>query len=337
MHKVAVINDYMQVIHEVADWSRLDGRAEVSFFHDHLNGDTALIERLAPFDIVVSERERAHFTAAVFAGLPRLKLLCVTGFDNWHIDFDAARAHGVTVCNTGSVPGAMPELAWGLMLALSRNIVCEHQNIRNGGWQSRPSVALQGKRLGILGLGINGKRMAEIGKAFRMEPMAWSTHLDAVKAAAGGAQYLPLDELLATSDVVTIQLVLSERTRGLIGRRELALMKPTAFLINTSRGPIVDEAALIHALRTGRIAGAGLDVYDVEPLPVDHPLRALDNVVLTPHIGYITEAQYKVFYGQCLENILAWLDGAPTRVMTAPYSLAAKEQAVRELEARQKR
>jgi len=328
MLQVAVINDYMRIVAQMADWERLRGRAQVHFFHDHLDSEDALACRLAGFDVIVSERERTRFTASLLSRLPRLRLLCLTGTDNWAVDFDATRRQGITVCNTQSVMAAMPELAWGLILALTRGIVRDDRVIKAGGWQTRPTVPLQGKTLGILGLGIAGRRMLEIAQAFRMQCVAWSSNLTAEAAAAVGARRLDLDELLATSDVVTIQLVLSERTRGLLGARELGLMKPQAFLVNTSRGPIVQEEALVAALRQGRIAGAGLDVFDVEPLPVEHPLRQLDNVVLTPHTGYITDEQFRVFYGQCLENILAFIEGRPIRVMTAPYSLEAKQRMV---------
>jgi phosphoglycerate dehydrogenase-like enzyme len=328
MPRVAVINDYMRIVSQVADWSCLEGRASVSFFHDHLDSDDALVERLAPFEIIVSERERTHFTRELLERLPQLKLICVTGTDNWHVDFETTRRLGITVCNTESVMAAMPELAWGLILALSRGIVRDDRRIREGGWQTRPTVPLQGKRLGILGLGIAGQRMLEIARAFRMDTVAWSQNLTDEAARKAGTRRVSLDDLLSSSDVVTIQLVLSDRTRGLIGERELRLMKAGAFLVNTSRGPIVDETALVAALRERRMGGAGLDVFDVEPLPVDHPLRTLDNVVLTPHTGYITDEQFKVFYSQSVQNIAAFLDGKPVRVMTAPYSLDAKKRMV---------
>lgn len=328
MLQVAVINDYMHVVREFADWRRLDGKAEVTYFHDHLTSEDALAARLAPFDVIVSERERTRFTASLLARLPRLKLLCVTGTDNWAVDFDTTRRMGVTVCNTESVMAAMPELAWGLILALARGIVRDDAAIKAGGWQTRPTVPLRGKVLGILGLGVAGKHMLAVGKAFGMDCVAWSQNLTNEAAQAAGARRVELDELLACADVVTVQLILSERTRGLLGDRELRLMKPGAFLVNTSRGPIVQEEALISALRERRIGGAGLDVFDVEPLPADHPLRRLDNVVLTPHTGYITDEQFRVFYGQSLENILAFIDGAPIRVMTASYSREAKQRMV---------
>lgn len=328
MLQIAVINDYMCIVREVANWTRLEGMAEVSFFHDHLASEDALADRLAAFDVIVSERERTHFTGSLLDRLPRLKLLCLTGTDNWAVDFDATARRGITVCNTASVMAAMPELAWGLILSLTRGIVRDDRAIKAGGWQTRPTVPLQGKTLGILGLGIAGKRMLQIGKAFNMDCIAWSQNLTQDAALAAGARRVALDELLAQSDVVTIQLVLSERTRGLLGERELRLMKPGAFLINTSRGPIVQQEALVAALREKWIAGAGLDVFDVEPLPEDHPLRSLENVVLTPHTGYITDEQFRVFYGQSLDNILAFIQGTPIRVMTAPYSLDAKQRMV---------
>ena len=318
MLSVAVINDYLKVVPAIADWSRLDGFATVDFYHDHLRDESAIAARLAPYEVIVTERERTHFTASLLDRLPNLRMLCTTGPHNWFIDFAAAARRNVLVTYTDAMMGAMPEMTWGLLLALSRHIARDHAHIRAGGWQTGLGISLRGKTFGTIGLGITGKQMVKIAAAFGMRTIAWSKNLTAEDAIAAGTTRVELDELLHTADVVCVLTVLSDRTRGLIGARELALMKPTAYLINTSRGPIVQEAALIEALHAGRIAGAGLDVYDVEPLPVDHPLRRLDNVVLTPHTGYITDEQYRLFFGQAVENVLAFAQGAPIRVMTGP-------------------
>ena len=326
MLRIAVIDDYMRVVADAADWASLQAVGSIDFYHDHLIDEDQLVARLSAYDVIVAERERTPFPASLFARLPRLKLLVATGIDNWVIDFAAAARHGVVISCTGSVMAAMPELAWGLILSLSRRITWDHIQIRAGGWQTQPGRPLQGATLGILGLGVAGKRMLDISRAFGMKTVAWSQNLSAEAAQAAGTQRVEFDELLRSADVITIQLVLSERTRGLIGAREFGLMKRDALLVNTSRGPIIDEAALIDALKTRRIGGAGLDVYAREPLPRDHPLRSLDNVVLTPHTGYITEQQVRVFYGQAVENIIAFARGTPMRVMTAPYSAELKKQ-----------
>jgi phosphoglycerate dehydrogenase-like enzyme len=321
MLRVAVINDYMRVVQTIADWSILKGIATVDFFHDHLRDEAAVAARLASYDVIVSERDRTPFTRTLFERLPNLKLLVTTGAVNWMIDFDAAKERNVLVCYTGGAPGAAPELTWGLLLALARRIAWDHAHMRAGGWQTGTGVALPGKMLGLIGLGNIGQTLVRYAKAFDMKTQAWSKNLTAEAATAAGSTRVELDELLRTSDFVVVCVVLSDRTRGLLGARELGLMKPEAYLINTSRGPIVQEAALLDALRNKRIAGAALDVYDIEPLPVDHPLRMLENVVLTPHTGYITDAQYKVFYGHAVEDIVAYAKGQPARVMTGPYML----------------
>jgi phosphoglycerate dehydrogenase-like enzyme len=312
MTRVAVLDDYQGVTLGCADWSRL----EVEVFPDHLADDDALVERLAPFDAVVAMRERTPFTRARLERLPNLRLLVTTGMRNASIDLDAAREHGVIVSGTGSLGPPTAELAWALILALTRHVPAEDRAMREGGWQHTIGPELAGHRLGIVGLGRLGARMAAIARAFEMEPVAWSQNLTGERAAEAGAELVSREELFSTADVVTVHLVLSDRTRGLVGAPELALLRPTAYLVNTSRGPIVDEAALLDALHGGRIAGAALDVYDTEPLPADHPLRAAPNTVLTPHIGYVSTGTYELFYGDAVEDVMRWLAGDPVRVLT---------------------
>jgi phosphoglycerate dehydrogenase-like enzyme len=309
--RVAVLDDYQGVARRFADWSGL----EAVLFRDHLADLDAVARRLADFEAVVAMRERTPFPRALLARLPRLRLLVTTGMRNASIDLQAAADHGVTVCGTAGLPYPTAELAWGLVLALARCIPREDRATRAGGWQETVGVGLNGKTLGVLGLGTLGSRVARFGRAFEMTVLAWSQHLTAERAAEVGATLVPRDELLARADVVSIHLVLGERTRGLLGARELALMKPSALLVNTSRGPIVDEAALIEALRQGRLAGAGLDVFEEEPLPLDHPFRRLPNTVITPHLGYVTEETYRIFFGQAVEDVQAFFRGAPVRVL----------------------
>jgi phosphoglycerate dehydrogenase-like enzyme len=306
--RVAILDDYQGVARRFASWDGLDAVV----FTDHLADDDAVVARLEPFEAVVAMRERTPFTAARLERLPRLKLLVTTGMANASIDLDAARARGITVCGTGSVGPPTAELTWGLILALGRHIVLEDGGVRRGGWQTTIGADLAGRTLGVIGYGRLGSRVAAIGRAFEMDVIAWSQNL----READGATVVSKDELLARSDVITIHLKLSERTHGLIGAADLAKMKPTALLVNTSRGPIVDEAALLAALRDGTIAGAGLDVFDVEPLPAEHPLRSAPNTVLTPHLGYVTEATYEVFYRDAAEDVRAFMNGAPVRVLT---------------------
>jgi phosphoglycerate dehydrogenase-like enzyme len=315
MTRIAVLDDYQDAARRMADWSRLPAGAELAVFRDHVADLEAVAARLASFDVVVAMRERTPFPRALLERLPRLRLLVTTGMRNAAIDLQAAADRGVLVCGTGGLPYPTAELAWGLVLALARRIPREDRATREGRWQETVGLGLNGKTLGVLGLGTLGSRVARFGRAFEMDVLAWSQNLTAERAAEIGAVRVDRDELLARSDVVAIHLVLSERTRGLIGARELGLMKRTAYLVNTSRGPIVDEAALVRALRDGIIAGAGLDVYDEEPLPPDHPLRGLPNTVITPHLGYVTEETYRIFYGQALEDILAYLRGEPVRVL----------------------
>ena len=315
MTHVAILDDYQNVALRLADWSALAGRVEpVSFTRPFESLDQA-VKALDGYPVIVAMRERTPFPAEIFPRLPDLKLLVTTGMRNAAIDLAAARAHGVTVCGTELLANPAAELTWGLILAHSLNIPREAQSMASGGWQVGLGRSLGGKTLGIIGLGKQGRQVARFAKAFGMEMLAWSRSLTAEQAAEHGAARLEFDELLARSDIVTIHVVLNEGTRGLIGAREFGLMKESAMLVNTSRGPIVDQAALIEAMQSGRIAGAALDVYDIEPLPADSPLRGLRNTLLTPHIGYVTAENLSLMYRQAVEDIVAWLEGAPTRVL----------------------
>ncbi|MFJ5214601.1 D-2-hydroxyacid dehydrogenase family protein [Streptomyces sp. NPDC088354] len=313
--RIAVLDDYQRAAHRFADWNALG--AEVVFRQDHLDTTDALVAALDGFDVVVAMRERTPFTAERFAALPALRLLVTTGMVNASIDLEAARRHGVTVCGTDSPAHATAELTWGLILSLTRHIHQEAAGMRRGEWQHSIGGDLEGRTLGIVGLGRLGARVAAIGTAFGMRVLAWSTHLDPARAAGHGALAVDKEELFSTSDVVSVHYKLSERSTGLVGAGELAWMKPTALLVNTSRGPLVDRPALVAALREGRIAGAALDVYDIEPLPPRDELRTLPNTLLTPHLGYVTEATYDVFYRQAAEDIAAFRDGTPLRVLTS--------------------
>jgi phosphoglycerate dehydrogenase-like enzyme len=315
MARVALLDDYQGVALRMADWKSLPGGTDVVAFPDHLEDEGALAARLADFDIVMAMRERTPFTRTLLGRLPKLRLLITAGMRNASIDVKAAAERGVIVCGTAGLPYPTAELAWGLILALMRRVPAEDRAVREGRWQTTVGLGLNGKTLGVMGLGTLGSRAARVGRAFEMQVLAWSANLTAEHAAEVGATLVSKDELLARSDIVSIHLVLGERTRGLIGARELGLMKRTAYLVNTSRGPIVDEAALVRALRDGAIAGAGLDVFDTEPLPKDHPFRSLPNTVISPHLGYVTEETYRVFYGQALEDIQAFLRGEPVRVL----------------------
>jgi phosphoglycerate dehydrogenase-like enzyme len=311
--RIAVLDDYQRAAHGFADWSRL-GAHEVTFFHEPL-ADPARV--LGPFEIVCAMRERTAFPAELLERLPNLRLLVTTGMRNASIDLEAAARLGVTVSGTGVNGSPTAELTWGLILALLRRIPEEDRAMREGGWQSTVGADLSGRTLGILGLGRLGSAVARVGAAFCMGLVAWSENLTVERAAECGADLVGKDELFRVADVVTIHLVLSNRTRGLVGARELALMRPTAVLVNTSRGPIVDEVALVGALESGAIAGAALDVYDREPLPFDHALRSAPNTVLTPHLGYVTEANYQVFFEETIEAVEAFLAGAPVRVLSS--------------------
>jgi phosphoglycerate dehydrogenase-like enzyme len=306
--KIAVLDDYQGVALKMADWSAVLARADVDVFSDHLEGADAVAERLLPYDIVCVMRERTPLRAETIERLPNLKLIASTGPRNASIDLKAAAARAIAVAHTGYFGSPTLELTWTLILASARHIVAEAAAVRSGGWQHSIGDDLAGKTLGIIGLGNLGSQVAKIGMAFGMRVLAWSQNLTAEKADAVGAVLVSKDELLRQADIVSVHLVLSDRTRGLIGERELALMKPSARLVNTSRGPIVVEAALIAALEAGQIAGAAIDVYDVEPLPLDHPYRKIDNLLATPHIGYVSRSLYERFYRDTVSNILAWLD-----------------------------
>ena len=315
MTRVAILDDYQNVAMGLADWKSLPVGTEVVAFRDHLHEIDAVAKRLADFEVVVAMRERTAFPRALLEKLPKLRLLVTTGMRNASIDMKAAADRGVTVCGTTGLPYPTAELTWGLVLALFRRIAVEDRATREGKWQTTLGLGLNGKTLGVIGLGTLGSRVARYGKAFEMEVLAWSQNLTAERAAEVGATLVGKDELLRRADVVSIHLVLSDRSRGLLGARELALMKRTAYLVNTSRGPIVDEAALIRALQDGAIAGAGLDVFEPEPLALDHPFRKLPNTVVTPHLGYVTEETYRIFFGHALEDVQAFLRGAPVRVL----------------------
>jgi phosphoglycerate dehydrogenase-like enzyme len=309
--KVAILDDYQNVALQMADWSPLAGRATISVFNDHLDEPDALAARLAPFEVVCVMRERTPLTRGLLERLPRLKLIASTAFRNASIDLQAARERGIAVANTGYDSTPTIEMTWALILASARHVAAENASLRSGGWQRRIGNDLKGKTLGVLGLGNIGGEVARIGHAFGMRVIAWSENLTAEKATAAGAELVRKEELFRQSDVLTIHLVLGRRSRGLVGAAELALMKPRAWLVNTSRGPIVDDSALTTALREHRIAGAAVDVFDVEPLPADHPYRSLDNMLATPHIGYVSQNLYRAFYGDTVRNIVAWLDGIP--------------------------
>jgi phosphoglycerate dehydrogenase-like enzyme len=311
---VAVLDDYQGVALSLAPWSSLE--ADVTVFRDHVAHDDALVARLAPFEVVVAMRERTPFDRERLARLPALRLLVTTGMANAAIDVSAAAELGVVVCGTGGLASSTVELTWALILAVARHVCAEDRRVRAGGWQHTLGFELSGRTLGVVGLGRLGSRVAAIGQAFEMSVIAWSQNLAAAHAASLGVEAVAREELFARADVVTVHLRLSERTRGLVGAGDLARMKPTAVLVNTSRGPIVDERALLAALEAGTIAGAGLDVFDVEPLPTDHPLRFAPHTVLTPHIGYVSRGTYEIFYGEAVEDIAAWLRREPVRVLS---------------------
>jgi phosphoglycerate dehydrogenase-like enzyme len=307
--RVAILDDYQNVALSLADWSVLDGRATVTVFNDHLADADAVIERLQPFEIVCVMRERTPMTRSIIERLPKLGMIASTANRNASIDLEAAEERGIQVVHTGYTSAPTIELTWALILGSARNLVAENASLRGGGWQQSVGDDIAGRTLGVLGLGNVGGAVAQIGNAFGMKVIAWSQNLTIDRAAEVGATLVSRDEVFREADVVTIHLVLSGRTRGLVGAAELALMKPTSRLINTSRGPIVVEADLIAALKDKIIAGAAIDVFDQEPLPLDHPFRALPNLLATPHIGYVSRGLYARFYQDTVTNIGRWLDG----------------------------
>jgi D-3-phosphoglycerate dehydrogenase len=316
--KGAILDDYQNVALTLADWSGLAKDVEFKVFTEGLGDRDRVVAALKDCAVVCLMRERTLFGKEVIDALPNLKLIVTSGMRNAAIDVAAAAARGVPVCGTESLGHPTAELTFGLMLELARKIGSENARLKAGArWQSTLGIDLNGKTLGIIGLGKLGTRVARIGNALDMKVIAWSQNLTAEKAKQSGATLVSKEELLRTSDFVTVHVQLSERTRGLIGANELALMKPTAFFINTSRGPVADEKAIEAALKANKIAGAAIDTYDVEPLPLDHPFRTLDNIVITPHLGYVTAENYRRFYGQMVEDIRGWLDGKPVRVVPA--------------------
>jgi phosphoglycerate dehydrogenase-like enzyme len=318
--KLAVLDDYQQLALKSADWERLRKRGvEVSVFHEAFGSREEAAAKLAPFDVLVLMRERTPVPRELIEALPKLKFIALTGLRSASLDLAACSARTIPVSNTraGSTSAVTAEFCFLLMLAAARDFARAGWNMRDGRWHEgiAGGIVLEGKRLGLVGLGKLGSRVAGYAKAFGMDVVAWSQNLIAEKAAAAGAAFVSKEELFRTSDFVSIQLVLSDRSRGLVGAADLALMKPTAILVNTSRGPIVDEAAMLAALQEHKLAHAALDVYGTEPLPADHPLRKLDNVTLSPHLGYVSEDVYRTFWGDCVENVEAWLEGKPVRVL----------------------
>jgi phosphoglycerate dehydrogenase-like enzyme len=313
--KVAILDDYQGVASQMADWSQLPPGTELQFFQEHLSDEDKLAERLKSFQVVMGMRERTPFPRSLLERLPELRLLITTGGRNASFDVAAATELGIVVCGTGGSGEGPTELTWGLIIGLLRQIPQEDQMTRQGKWGTTVGVGLKGKTIGLLGLGHIGSRVARVANAFDMNVIAWSQNLTAQRARECQATLVDKDALFRDSDIVSIHLRLSDRTRGLVGARELILMKPTAYLINISRGPIVDEAALIDALRRQAIAGAGIDTFDIEPLPPEHPILKLSNTVLTPHVGYVTEEGYRAFYKGVIEDIRAFVSGEPIRVV----------------------
>jgi phosphoglycerate dehydrogenase-like enzyme len=317
--RLSILDDYQGVALDMADWSPVRSRGiEIAVERFPFADAEDVVRSLADSEIVAAMRERTAFPKTIVDRLPKLKLLITTGMRNASFDMAALRDRGVTVCGTSGPGGGnedTAELAWGLILGAARRIAEDHQFMRQGGWQTRIGHRVAGKTLGLLGLGRLGSGVARVGLAFGMKAIAWSQNLTAEKAAAQGVERVEKDELFRRSDILSVHLVLSDRSRGLVGAREIGLMKPSAILVNTSRGPICDTAAIIEALKSGRLAYAGFDVYDQEPLPINHPLRTAPNVILTPHIGYVTDENYRSSYPQIVENVVAFLDGKPVRVI----------------------
>jgi len=305
--KIAVLDDYADVARKVADWDAISGKPEISIFRDHLTDPNALVERLRPFEVVCLMRERTRMDRNLIERLPNLKLIASTGLRNAAIDLEAAAEHGIKVVNTRYESTPTIEFTWAMILGLARKIWIENASLRTGGWQTTVGLDLRGKTLGLLGLGNIGSKVAEIAKAFEMNVLAWSQNLTEDKATEHGAKLVSKEDLFEQSDIISIHVILSEWTRGLVGDSELRLMKPSALLVNISRGPIVDEAALITALREKRIAGAAIDVFEQEPLPQEHAFRKLENVLATPHIAYSSESLLETFYKDTVSNIDAWI------------------------------
>jgi phosphoglycerate dehydrogenase-like enzyme len=331
MIKIAILDDYAKVALQLADWSALDGKAEITVFEQHLTEDEAAVA-LKPFDVLCTVRERMSLPRNLFERLPNLKLITIVGLDLPNLDMAAATEHGVVVSHSNfanplfaNMVDATPELTWGLMIATVRHLSLESRRMHEGAWQSTVGINLAGRTLGLLGLGRIGSRMAEYARVFRMPVIAWSQNLTEEKAKSVGAERVQKEDLFRRADIVSIHVRLSDRTRGLVTARELALMKPGAYLINTSRGPIVVEADLSAALRAGKIAGAGLDVYDEEPPPRTHPFRTMDNVVVTPHLGYVTRESLTAFYVDTLEAVAAFVNGTPIRIAN-PAALAHRRK-----------
>lgn len=313
--QIAVIDDWQHVASGVVDWSVLEAVGQVHFLHDYPTDTATMIERLKGFAVICVMRERSTFDKALLQGLPNLKLLVTGGMRNAAIDIAAAKALGIQVCGTDSYKQAAPELTWALIMASTRNLLAEASSLRAGGWQVGLGGDLHGKTLAVLGLGSIGQKVAQFAQVFGMRVIAWSENLTPERAAQAGVTWVSKRELFEQADILTVHLVLSERSRGLVDAEALSWMKPTARLVNTARGPIVDEQALVQALTAGRLAGAALDVFAEEPLPVDHPFRHLPNVLATPHVGYVSEQNYRQFYQQMIEAIQAWAKGAPIRVL----------------------
>ncbi|HAU11794.1 MAG TPA: hydroxyacid dehydrogenase [Gammaproteobacteria bacterium] len=313
--KLAILDDYQGVALDSADWSQVEQSADISIFDTHLGDADVVVRALYGFDIIVAMRERTPFPQYVLERLPKLRLLVTTGMRNLAIDLAAARKQGIDVCGTPMLGYPAAEHTWALILSLVKQVPAENLSMHRGGWQVSLSTGLQNNTLGILGLGKLGLQVARVGLAFGMKVQAWSANLTPERCAESGVVYASREALFATSDIVTVHLVLSDRTRGLVGATEFQMMKPTAYLVNTSRGPIVQESALVSALQGGSIAGAGLDVFDTEPLPQNHPLRGLDNAVLTGHTGYVMRENYTTGYRGAVEAISAWLNGKPVRLL----------------------
>ncbi|MBS1863762.1 MAG: D-2-hydroxyacid dehydrogenase family protein [Actinobacteria bacterium] len=313
--RIVLLDDYQGIALDYGGWDRIPDEWQVVALEQHIDDPEELVAALSEAAVVVAMRERTKLPAAVLGRLPELKLLITTGMSNVAIDVAAAKAAGVVVCGTGINASPTAELAWGLILALLRNIPAEDANLRAGGWQSTIGGDLEGAALGLVGLGRLGRRMVPVAQAFGMDVLAWSQNLDPAAARALGVEPVEKLDLFGRSDVISVHYRLSERSRGIVGAAEIGAMKPSAYLVNTSRGPLVDTEALLAALVAGTIAGAGIDVYEAEPLPADHPLRGAPRAVLTPHLGYVTEDTYATFFGDAVEDVLAWLDGAPIRLL----------------------